>query len=484
MQKKFLSNLILVLFLNVLIKPFYILGIDAEFLRQLELNSPGEYGTYFSIIGLTFIFNIFLDFGITNYNTREIAQNENVLQKHFSSILTLRFLLVFVFLSVIGLSGLLLGYSEHQFKLLGLLGINQVLVAFILFFRSNLAGLMLFKSDSIISVLDRTLMVVIGSLILWTNLFDITLSIELFIGLQMFAYGITAIISGIMVFMRSKSFRFEWDLAFFKTLLKKSTPYALLILLMTFYYRVDSVMLDQMLPNGQREAALYAQGYRFFEAFTMLGYLFAGLLLPIFSAMLSKNESVSKLVNMSLKLILAISITIGVAMITCSEDIMTWRFENTTGDLSIASESFQYLMICFVAMTTTYIYGTLLTANGSLRLLNQMAIVGVLLNFGLNWYLIPKYGAIGAAKASAITQVLTAVIQIIIAFKVVRLKMPSRVTIEIITFGLTLVTSAYFVQNYSLTNKLTILLSEGFVLSFLLRMVDLKEGIQLLKKNK
>ncbi|MFT7155599.1 MAG: O-antigen/teichoic acid export membrane protein [Parvicella sp.] len=480
MQKKFLSNLILVLFLNVLIKPFYILGIDAEFLRQL----PGDYGEYFSIISLTFIFNIFLDFGITNYNTREIAQNESALQKHFSSILTLRFLLAFVFLAIIGLSGLVLGYSEHQFKLLALLGVNQILVAFILFFRSNLAGLMLFKSDSIISVLDRTLMVVIGSLILWTNLFDITLSIELFIGLQMFAYAITAIISGLLVFMKSKSFKFEWDLSFFKILLKKSIPYALLILLMTFYYRVDSVMLEQMLPNGHLEATLYAQGYRFFEAFTMLGYLFAGLLLPIFSAMLAKKENVSKLVNMSLKLILAISITIGVTMITCSENIMLWRFDNSTADLAVASESFKYLMICFVAMTTTYIYGTLLTSNGSLRLLNQMAIVGVILNFGLNWYLIPKYGAIGAAQASAVTQVLTAVIQIVIAFKVIKLKMPSRVTFEIFAFSIILITTAYFVWDLRFIYKVSILISEGLLLSILLRMVDLKEGMQLLKKNK
>ena len=58
MQKKFISNLALVLLLNLLIKPFYILGIDAEILKQVELNSPGSYGMYFSILGLTFIGNI------------------------------------------------------------------------------------------------------------------------------------------------------------------------------------------------------------------------------------------------------------------------------------------------------------------------------------------------------------------------------------------------------------------------------------------
>ena len=68
MKKKFFTNLVLVLILNVLVKPFYILGIDAEILKQVESHSPGQYGEYFSILGFTFILNVFLDLGITNYN--------------------------------------------------------------------------------------------------------------------------------------------------------------------------------------------------------------------------------------------------------------------------------------------------------------------------------------------------------------------------------------------------------------------------------
>ena len=56
MKKKFLSNLFLIIILNIVIKPLYILGIDAEIINRVgEL----EYGQYFAIINLTFIFNIF-----------------------------------------------------------------------------------------------------------------------------------------------------------------------------------------------------------------------------------------------------------------------------------------------------------------------------------------------------------------------------------------------------------------------------------------
>jgi O-antigen/teichoic acid export membrane protein len=59
-----------------------------------------------------------------------------------------------------------------------------------------------------------------------------------------------------------------------------------------------------------------------------------------------------------------------------------------------ASESvpaFQWLMFGFLAMCINFIFGTLLTANGNLRILNTSAAFGIAINIGLNLYLIPKY---------------------------------------------------------------------------------------------
>ena len=56
MKKKFLSNLILVLLLNIVIKPFYIIGIDAEILKITEQNSPGSVRNLFFFIEPVFYF--------------------------------------------------------------------------------------------------------------------------------------------------------------------------------------------------------------------------------------------------------------------------------------------------------------------------------------------------------------------------------------------------------------------------------------------
>ena len=422
MQKKFITNLALILLLNLLVKPFYILGIDAEVLKRVEETTPGRYGEYFALIGFTFILNIFLDLGVINYNTRNIAQNKQLLQKHFAGIITLRGILSAGYMVIILLSGFILGYSSFQIKLLVILGINQILVAFILYFRSNLSGLLLFKQDSIISVMDRILLIGICSFLLWGRATSQPFQIEWFVYAQTGAYLFTAILAGLLVLRQTGMVKPKFDITFSISILKQSLPYALLILLMMIYYRSDSVMIERMLPNGARESAIYAQGFRFFEALNMIGFLFAGLLLPIFSKMLKAKESIEKIVYLSFKILLSGAIVIGLSCFTFSKEIIEWRYQTSGIELIQSANAFGMLMICFISICTTYIFGTLLTANGSLKSLNYMAFGGVLLNISLNLYLIPTKGAYGAAIASMITQVGTAVIQVILSFKILHLK--------------------------------------------------------------
>ena len=73
-------------------------------------------------------------------------------------------------------------------------------------------------------------------------------------------------------------------------ILRMSYPFALLILLMSLFNRVDSVMLERLLENGKEEAGIYAQSFRIFDAASQFSLLFAALLLPMFSRMIKLGE--------------------------------------------------------------------------------------------------------------------------------------------------------------------------------------------------
>lgn len=486
MQKKFISNLALVLLLNLLIKPFYILGIDAEILKQVELSMPGSYGMYFSLLGLTFIGNIFLDLGIINFNTRNIAQHTQLLSKHFSGIFTLRIALAAIYFIVLMLIGWFFHYSADQLYLLALLGFNQILVAFTLYFRSNLGGLLRFKEDSILSVIDRLLLIIICSVLLWGGITETAFKIEWFIYAQTFAYGFSALLGFLLVLRQTKKFAFKWEFAFSLMILKRSFPFALLILLMAVYYYSDAVMIERIHPNGKVEAAIYARGYRFFMAANMIGYLFAGLLLPIFSKLIQNQQKVDTVLMLSLKLLLGISVTLGLTGFCFQQEIIHWRYQINGLELLQAASAFGFLMLSFIAICITYIFGTLLTAKGELKQLNIMAFFGVLINVCLNYVMIPESGAEGAALASLITQTLTALAQLFIAIRIMNIKFKKKDRFSFLLFFLlsTIVLLIIPSINLSWMISLLITLFTMLIISFSTGMVSIKYIVEIINEKK
>ncbi|MFP4063896.1 MAG: oligosaccharide flippase family protein [Bacteroidales bacterium] len=418
MQGKFVKNLTFLLVLNLLVKPFWILGID----RSVQ-NTVGaeEYGFYFAVFNLSFLFNILLDFGITNFNNRNIAQNNQLLSKHLSNLLVMKLLLFVVYLVITFATALFIQYSQEQIQLLYFLAFNQFLLSFILYLRSNLGGLHLFRTDSLISVLDRTLMIVICAILLWGNVVN-EFHIEYYVYAQTAGYLLTSATALWLVLRRTekKWLRLNWNFPFLLAIVRQSFPFAILVLLMTFYNRIDSVMLERLLDDGARYSGIYASAYRLLDAANMIAYLFAVLLLPIFARMIKQNQRVEQLIRLSYTLITVPAIIVAVAAFFYSGEIMQFLYpvhaaETEAAFLYRIEESarvFAILMACFLATSTTYIFGTLLTANGSLRHMNLIAFGGMLLNIGLNFLMIPVYQATGSAIASLFTQVLVALLQV------------------------------------------------------------------------
>jgi len=83
-----------------------------------------------------------------------------------------------------------------------------------------------------------------------------------------------------------------------------------------------------------------------------------------------------------------------------------------------------------------YVFGTLLTAAGKLRQMNTVFVFGVLANVGLNLWLIPLHGALGAAVASLITQSGITLALIVLCGTVLGIRLQSAWWIRILGFSL------------------------------------------------
>lgn len=427
-QKKFVTNIAFLIVLNLLIKPFWPLGIEPAV--QNAVGNAG-YGEYYALFNFSFLLNIILDFGVTNFNNKNIAQNNHLLTKHFSSLFSLKLALGVLYFLVTIILGFAIGYDFRYMKLLSILAVNQFLISMIAYLRSNLLGLHLFKTDSFISVADRVIMIFIcgGLLFRW---FGLEIDIMMFVYAQTIGYVLTAAIGFATVYFKTDHFKFTWNWPFSLMILKQSFPFAILVLLMTFYNRLDAVMIERVLPKGEgaEQAGIYAKSFRLLDAANMIAYLFSVQLLPVFSKMIKHKENVEQLVKLAFILLITPALMVSVGCFFYSKELSSL----INHGVSDSSVEFSILMFCFTAVSTTYIFGTLLTANGNLKQLNLMALIGICINLVLNFILIPHFKAKGCAISSLITQFFTAGIQIYFAYKIFQFKINLRLLLSLVIF--------------------------------------------------
>ena len=476
MKEKFFGNLLFLLFVNLLVKPFYIFGID----RTVQVTVGDEvYGLYFALYNVSMLFYILLDLGMTNYNNRTIAQDTSLLRDYVPNFLLVKCVLSIVYLVLLFAVAKAWQYGQLELRLLVPLAVNQIFISLIFYFRSNISALHYFKVDGLLSVLDRVLVIVICGILLWSGVLPI-FRIEYFIYAQTFAYGIAALVSFAVVakYAAFKNFEVKW--ATMKHIIRESLPFALLVLLMTIYNRVDSIMLERMLPEGTMHAGVYAKAFRLLDAVNVFGLLFGGLLMPIFARMLKEKQAVEGLSRMSLGLISAMSITIGLCCYFFRAELMSFIYGDTT---LYTATVFGYLMFSFMFIGCVYIYGTLMIADANLRPLNIIAIFGLILNIILNVILIPRYQAIGATIATLCTQFIVAAGHIIVAAHFFKLRFPPIFIGRLLAFF-----TAVFLLNILLRTatenwlfNFIIVVISSIGAAFLTRLLRLKELVGLLK---
>ena len=441
MQNRFIKNIIFLLFLNLLVKPFWYFGIDLEVQNRL---GDALYGQYLSIFNFSYLFYILLDLGITNFNSRNIASDNKMLSKHFAGLAEIKLLLGVCYAIVIFAIGYLNGFREgYQLKMLFWCGLHQILLSFVLFLRSNMQGLLLFKADRFLSIFDRVLAILLMALVLWSGWFSLGhFNVVWFLQVQTIAYLSTIALALFLVLKHTDHLSFRINFKFFKEILVQSLPFALLVLLMSIYSRIEPFLLERLLDDQGVQAGIYGRAYRLFDAGNNISNLFAVMLLPMFTASLKNKTELGNLVRTSFNVMVAMT---GIIMIMCvfySQEIMQLVTRAAEGETEAEyllrvgqyAKVFPILMGSFFCLSTTYVFGTLLTANGSLRQLNLVAAIGVIFNILLNLIVIPRFKSVGAACTSLCVQFLTAFAQYLLSEKIFKLRLGAGYWLHLLLF--------------------------------------------------
>ncbi len=405
LKRYFISNILIMVLLNVLVKPFWIFGIDRNVQEAVGYE---DYGLYAALLNLSIIFNILLDLGITNYNNKTIAEQPNRIGTLLPNMLIAKGVLSLLYFGVILLLAVALDYSGVALGLLVCIAGIQLMNSMLLFLRSNISANHDFKLDGLFSVLDKLLMIAFCGYLLFNKTYEGQFKIEWFVYAQLVAYGLTACIALVIILIKYTRLNFKeiaWPQV--KELLIKSMPYAMLILLMGVYMRSDGVLLERLLPGkeGAFQNGVYVSAFRMLDALNMFGFLFAGILLPMFSRMIARRNNVAGLIKTSANLLLPVALAIVGHSYFYNTDIMNMLYENNTAE---ASTIYRFVIMCFPAYCITYVYSTLLTANGDIKLLIKIALVASVISVGANLVFIPLYKSTAVSITALVVQWLLA----------------------------------------------------------------------------
>jgi len=182
-----------------------------------------------------------------------------------------------------------------------------------------------------------------------------------------------------------------------KRLWQMSWPMGIFLVVFATYDRAVDTMIIQNF-RGAKEVAWYGLAYKIYGVLIQPAYFYVNSIFPILSG---KNEHKRDLFWMSAGILL----TVGVGTLLGGWWLAPWMVEVLGGaEYAPAVGILRILGIAWVWSYLGHLFGFALIANGGQKQMLYLGLMALVLNLGLNWWLIPHYGMTAAAWVTVLTE--------------------------------------------------------------------------------
>lgn len=464
-RRVFLSTLVWLILVNLVIKAIFIFGIDLQVQNRV---GQSDYGLYFTLLNLCYIFQIINDFGLNLLHGTDTAKRGSINIRRWVQILKMKFMLALFYSVIVAIVALILGYGD-VWKLLLWLIINNILVSFILVLRAGISGMGKYSAEAFISILDKALMILLCGFLL-ISLSDF--KIVWFVWAQTASLLLTAAVALIITLRMMKTSPVDKDESL-DIIFKSTIPFTLASLLMFIYSRSDSILIEQLLPDGTHHVGVYAAGFRLLDAANMLAYLFSPLLIPMFARLMQDKAETIQLLKLSGSLMIVITFFIAFTCFWWGGPIMQLLYRDADATWI---QTFRWLILSHIPIGLMYVFGSYLTATSQMRKQNILFICSVALSIITNLIVIPRWGTVGAAVTAVVTQTFTTAGLIILVQRHLRHRMDNKDLFRLPGFCLIVIFSGWVLTLLPVYWMLQIIIFFGITAAaaFILKLVDHK----------
>lgn len=377
------------------------LGFVVLVARKLGADGLGRYSF---LLVLTSILGLIADCGFSRLMLREVATRRDEARKLLGASMLLKAFLsgvVFGLLWVVirGLNrpggtatGVGVGMTEAY-----LFAAYCILLSFMEMFNAFFVVDQRLDLDAVTNVVQRGGAVLLGIVLVLQGM-----------GIEGIGYAFavaTAIAAALALGLVTRRFgrpTFGLDIGLFKSLLKEAIPLALTVFFSTVYFRIDQVMLGWI--RSEKELGWYSAAYRVFEVTVLVPSILMLIALPMFSRLVKESKQIlvtagQQFLVILLTLGLAISVVVGLS----APKIITLFGRDFGAESSLA---LVVLMGTAAPIFCNFVLTTLLIALRMQVRLMYCFMAGAAINIALNYVMISRWGYIGAAACTVITEVL------------------------------------------------------------------------------
>jgi O-antigen/teichoic acid export membrane protein len=358
--------------------------------------------------------------GLHNYTVKIISESGENYRHHLANLWMSKFILIGLFILLMTIAILIKKLSAIHAFLFFLIALEMLTYSLFQFLRCFAQGLQKFKMDSFLSIFDRILLIFLGGSILILFHSNGQISLPIYIAFHIVAYLFCFVL--VAYYLRKELSFSVHHVSFIQLeqIVKNGYPLIIIVFLMSIYTRIDAVLLEHMVPNGNEQCGILAYSHRIIDSAYNALSLFGIFLLPTVAKQYTENKkSVKKIVAASFAICTIITF---IFFISChlGSHLIYMKLYHTSDKIAI--DVFKTQLWTVIGVGWMYVFGSFLTAIGKFLQLIIIVFIGVILSVTLNFLWIPSYGVQGAANASAIVQTTMGFMHFVVAVYYLYLK--------------------------------------------------------------
>lgn len=375
------------------------------------------FGKYSFAFAFTLFFSVIADMGLSTLTVRELARNKENAGKYFVNASLLKFILsILAFISLFLIINQL-KYPSDTTLAVYIVGIYEIINSYNQFYRSIFRAFEKMEYETLVRVIEK---IVLFLLLMWVIAHGYGL-IEI-VYTFLIASVIIFLVSSVIIFKKFIKPKYELELNYIKNIAKDSFPFALTIIFVVIYFKIDTVMLSIM--KGDDVVGYYNASYNIIDGLSpIIAGSVAGATLPLMSKYYTLKDKKDELKNIylqSLQLVFTFGLCISIITTIFADKIIQLLY----GDgYSNSAASLQILIWAFFIICVSTLSSSFLNAINKQRIVVIGTGLGALSNVILNLLLIPQYSFIGAAFATVVTELLGFIIYFYYTIKFLDLKL-------------------------------------------------------------